>query len=231
MSDRRELDTARGGETGRGADLAALVLLALFLTLVLAAPSAARQTDAEFDYHQPTRQLVQRGMQALMMCNGLFISGRTLDQVYDQELQYYRMPALPPTEVTIDETRRGVVVGLEGNGPIPAMRAVERPGLGCVMLAPDQNWDDIEELPRLDLAPLPGDPSTIAWPAGDLVPEAQLPDDIDAAALAAAADWAFDRETHGHPSQITLSLLVVHRGRIVHEQYAPGVDRTTRTRT
>ncbi|MDX1578532.1 MAG: serine hydrolase, partial [Gemmatimonadota bacterium] len=31
--------------------------------------------------------------------------------------------------------------------------------------------------------------------------------------------------------QVTLSLLVVHDGRLIHERYAPGVDMTTRTRT
>ncbi|MDX1383622.1 MAG: serine hydrolase, partial [Thermoanaerobaculia bacterium] len=56
-------------------------------------------------------------------------------------------------------------------------------------------------------------------------------DPVDAEALAAAAEWAFDRATHGHPSQITLSLMVVHDGKILLERYAPGVDRTTRTRT
>ena len=40
----------------------------------------------------------------------------------------------------------------------------------------------------------------------------------------AAADFAFDRRTRGHPSQITMSLLVVHKGDIVLERYAPGVD-------
>jgi CubicO group peptidase (beta-lactamase class C family) len=44
----------------------------------------------------------------------------------------------------------------------------------------------------------------------------------------AASDWAFTRESR---EQVTLSLLVVHRGRIIHERYAPGVDMTTRTRT
>jgi CubicO group peptidase (beta-lactamase class C family) len=209
------------------------LLAAAAIALVLAAPSGGQDAAPGYDYHQPTRQLVQRGMQALMTCNGLFVSGRTLDQIYAQELQYYRMPALPPDggHVTVDQERRGVIVGMPGNGPVPAIRAVERPGLGCVVLAPDQGWDDVDALPRLDLLPPPGDPETTAWPAGDLAPEAPLPPGVDAAALAAASDWAFDRETHGHPSQITLSLLVVHRGRIVHERYAPGVDRTTRTRT
>ena len=30
---------------------------------------------------------------------------------------------------------------------------------------------------------------------------------------------------------MTLSLIVVHKGQVIHERYAPGVDVTTRTRT
>jgi len=214
--------------TARSTILRTLLACAAALAVL---PAAAQRDAARFDYHQPTRQLVQRGMQALMICNGLFVSNRSLDQVYEQELQYDWMPAVPPAQVTIDEARRAVTVGLPANGPVPAMRAVERPGLGCVVLAPDQDWDDVDALPRLDLPPPSGDAATIPWPAGDLVADQPLPAGIDRGALEAAADWAFDRETHGHPSQVTLSLLVVHGGRIVHEQYAPGVDATTRTRT
>jgi len=79
-----------------------------------------------------------------------------------------------------------------------------------------------------DLPPAPGDAATIAWPDGDLVEDTTLPGYIDAAALRAASDWAFDRESE---YQDTLSLLIVHNGKIIHERYAPGVDVTTRTRT
>jgi CubicO group peptidase (beta-lactamase class C family) len=63
---------------------------------------------------------------------------------------------------------------------------------------------------------------------GDLLTDEPLPAGVNAAALQAASDWAFTRES---PEQVTLSLLVVHRGRIIHERYAPGVDMATRTRT
>lgn len=208
--------------------------LALFWCGLVIGPISlfAQQADT-YDYHQPSRMLIQRGMQALMMCNGLFVSNRTLDQVYAQELQYYRMAALPPYggQVTIDEERKAIAVGGQNNDPIPTMRAAYRKGLGCMMLAPNQTFDDIESLPILELVPLAGDPSTIAWPNGDLVPNTPLPSDVDAEALSAAAGWTFDRETHGHFSQITLSLLVVYKGELIHEQYVPGVDMTTRTRT
>jgi CubicO group peptidase (beta-lactamase class C family) len=95
-------------------------------------------------------------------------------------------------------------------------------------MAPDQTFEDIGSLPRLDTPPPKGDAATMAWPDGDLIENHSLPHDADASALQRASDWAFDRES---PEQVTLSLLVVHRGRIIHERYAPGVDVTTRTRT
>lgn len=207
-------------------------LFSILLTMSLLLPAQAQQTET-YDYYGANRLLIQRGMQAMMMCNGLFTSHRTLDQIYAQELQYYRMPALPPygNQVVIDENRRAIAVGGQSTDPIPTMRAAYHDGLGCIMLAPDQTFADIDTLPVLDLPPPAGDPAAIPWPDGDRVPETPLPAAVDADALAAAADWAFDRETHGHPSQITLSLLVVYKGQIVHEQYAPGVDQTTKTRT
>ncbi len=196
------------------------------LSLLSASPSFA-----QYNYHRPTELLVTLGTQAFMICNGRFTSNRPLDRIYEQELKLDRMPVVPPKEVVIDETRRTVAVGVGSNFPAPVMRAAYREGLGCIVLAPDQDFDDVGSLPELKLPPPPGDAATIAWPNGDLVAEKPLPAGVDAKALEAAWDWTFDRAKYGHPSQITLSLLVVHRGDIVLERYAPGVDRTTRTRT
>ena len=108
------------------------------------------------------------------------------------------------------------------------MRAAFRQGIGCVIMAPDQGFEDIDQLPQLTTPPLAGDPATIAWPDGDLVKDRPFAGDVDATALQAASDWAFERPT---PQQVTLSLLVIYKGQIVHERYAPGVDMSTRTRT
>ena len=134
-----------------------------------------------------------------MICNGLFVSNRTLDQIYDQELKLDRMPVLPPSEVQIDLKRRAVAVGGESNFPAPAMRAAYREGLGCVVLSPDQDFADIDSLPELRLPPAPGDAATIPWPEGDLVSAKPLPPGVEAKALDTAWDWALDRQTHGHP--------------------------------
>jgi hypothetical protein len=68
----------------------------------------------------------------------------------------------------------------------------------------------------------------LAWPDGDLLKHRPLPVTIDSVALQSASDWTFNRKL---PEQLSLSLLVVHKGQIVHERYAPGVDVTTKTRT
>jgi CubicO group peptidase (beta-lactamase class C family) len=126
----------------------------------------------------------------------------------------------------VDWDRKAVAIGEAGY--VPTMRAVFREGLGCVILAPDQRFDEIDDLPILDTPPLPGDPAEIPWPDGDLTGEIEVPESMDASALQATSDWAFERESR---FQVTLSLMVVHDGKIIHERYAPGVDMTTKTRT
>ena len=162
------------------------------------------------------------------MCNGLFTSNRTLEQVFAQELAFLRHPVGTPDggDYVVDGERRTVAIG--GPGDTPTMRAAFREGLGCVIMAPDQSFEALDSLPVLDMAPPPGNPAEIAWPDGDLTEDKPLPPGVDAAALQAASDWAFVRES---PEQVTLSLVIVKGGDIIHERYAPGVDVTTRTRT
>lgn len=201
--------------------------LTLAFVPLLATASWAQQKES-YDYWQAQREMIQRGQQAIMMCNGLFTSNRTLEQVFAQELAYLRTPIGTPDggDYEVDRTRKAVAIGSAATGPV--MRAAFREGIGCVIMAPDQTFDDIPRLPSLTLPPPPGDPATIAWPMGDMDAAAPVPAGVNAAALQAASDWAFNRKSR---EEVTLSLLVVHRGKIIHERYAPGVDMTTRTRT
>ncbi len=210
--------------------LAALALLTSTLPLAAggAGPFGAQRSQG-YDYWGPQRQMIRYGQQAIFMCNGLFTSNRTLEQVFAHELAFLPDPVGTPQggDYVVDRSRRAVAIGAP-NGPVPVMRAAFREGIGCVILAPDQTFDDIDSLPSLGAPLLPGDPAAIAWPDGDRVLPQPLPANVDAAKLQAASDWAFDRPS---PEQDTLSLLVVHKGQIIHERYAPGVDMTTRTRT
>ena len=200
----------------------------LFVSLIALPLSVFAQQGETYDYWAPQRALVQRGMQAIFMCNGLFTSNRTLEQVFAQELAYLDEPIGTPAggDYKVDNDLRLVEVGAPG--AVPVMRAVFREGVGCVILAPDQGVADRDSLPELTL-PLPqGDPASILWPDGDLLQSNGLPANVNAAALQAASDWAFNRPT---PEQDTLSLLIVYKGEIIHERYAPGIDMNTRTRT
>jgi CubicO group peptidase (beta-lactamase class C family) len=200
----------------------------LFVAALLLPTSSGAQQVESYDYWRVQRQMIEYGQQAIFMCNGLFTSNRTLEQVFDKELKYLSQPVGTPRggDYEVDWERKAVAIGAAGGTPI--MRAAFRQGIGCVIMAPDQTFVDIDDLPVLDTPPLPGDPETILWPEGDLVAHAPLPPTIDADALRAASDWAFDRDT---PEQATLSLVVVHDGQIIHERYADGFDVSTRTRT
>jgi len=205
--------------------LAALALAAL----VTAPTAAAAQQEETFDYWRPQRDMVLWGQQAILTCNGLFTSHRTLEQVYDKELAFFAQPVGTPRggDYEIDWERKAVAIGVPGRGT-PVMRAAFREGIGCVILAPDQTFEDIASLPQQTMEPLAGDPAATPWPDGDLLMDMPLPSNVDTKALQAASNWAFEREA---PYQVTISLVVVYKGRIIHERYAPGFDMTTRTRT
>ncbi len=204
--------------------------LSVVLLLLVPINSWAQQKET-FDYWQFNQAIIWRGVQAFMICNGVFTSNRTVGQVFEQELAYVR--GQPGTvegdDYIVDTEKRAVAVGLADD--LPAMRAAYREGLGCVIMSPDQTFDHISDLPILETLPLAGDAAAIPWPDGDFLQESSLPPAVDQEALTAAAEWAFDRETHGTKEQVTLSLIVVYKGRIVLEQYAPGVDYLTKTRT
>ena len=202
--------------------------LALLLLLNSQTGLAASGNQSEFDYFSSNRIMIRNGVQAVLMCNGLFTSKRTLQQVFDQELAYLpnKLGSVDGGDYVVDVDLAAVAVG--GNKSGPVVRAAFRQGIGCVVMAPDQTFADIDTLPALSMAPPPGDADKIAWPDGDLVDEHPLPQSIDKVALQNASDWAFERES---AEQVTLSLIVLQHGKIIHERYAPGVTMETRTRT
>lgn len=202
-----------------------------FGLLLLMVSGALKAEEQVYDYFSANRQMIRNGVQAVLMCNGLFTSNRTLEQVFAQELAYMvrfggRVGTAQGGAYTVDRNKRAVGVGEPGQGPV--MTAAFREGIGCVIMAPGQGAGNIASLPELDRPGQADDPATIAWPDGDLLDAGPLSSRVDPAALRVASDWAFERDT---PEQDTLSLLVLHQGRIILERYAEGVDIHTRTRT
>ncbi len=194
--------------------------------LLTAFPAPA---NADFDYDDAGRKMIRNGVQAVLTCNGLFTSGRSAERVASEELQYLRYPRFGgdvEERVAVDRERQAVTIG--GGETGVAISAAFREGIGCVVMAPDQSLDDIDALPSLEL-PYPDlDPETTPWPNGDLVTPTPWPEVVDRARLKAASDRIFAPELD---NQLTLSLIVMHNGNIIHERYRDGVDRNTRTRT
>jgi len=206
-------------------------ILLILLVFLIPVNRALAVPDGQFDYFEANRLMIRNGLQAVLMCNGLFTSERNLEQIFDQELAYVaRFGGVVGTpsggDYRIDYGRK--VVGVGGSSSGIRIHAAFRDGIGCVVMAPDQGPDDIDSLPIAWLPPLSGDPAEIPWPDGDKLPDTPLTGRVDPVALQAASDWAFDRES---PEQVTISLVIVHRGNIIHERYAPGFDMHTRTRT
>jgi CubicO group peptidase (beta-lactamase class C family) len=210
-----------------------LIALPALCALHLMSMTGLAQQAEEFEYFEANRQMVRNGVQAVLMCNGLFTSNHSLREVFRYELAYlsptrFEGPVGSPEggEYEIDEARQAVSVGGPTSGTV--VRAAFREGIGCVVMAPDQTFDDIDSLPMLDLPYPDYDPATTPWPMGDVVEDKPLPDYVDEDALLSASDWAFVRDTR---EQVTLSLIVMHKGDIIHERYDNGADMSTRTRT
>ena len=186
-----------------------------FACLILGSSTFAQQQET-YDYANCNREMVQRGVQAILMCNGLFTSERSLDQVFQQELAYLKEPigAAEGGDYEVDWQRKAVAIGKPENG-IPTMRAAFREGLGCVILAPDQTFDDIGSLPILEMPPLPGNPAAIPWPDGDLIVPQPLPGYLSQAALQARA-----RNLNGAPRNMNITSVISQDNIILQYKFA-----------
>src|SRR5215470_7618088 len=102
----------------------------LVILIVSAHGLTGQQTATRYDYNYQNRALVIAGEQASFICYGLFVSNRTMDQLYEAELKMDQMPLAPPDEIQVDRQRKTVAVG--GISGAPVMRAAYREGLGCV---------------------------------------------------------------------------------------------------
>ena len=106
------------------------------------------------DWRAAQEASVLNGVQAVLMCNGLFTSGRSLTQVYDQELKYLSPPRFRSAlgdasggPYRVDQANRSVIVGTDN--PEQQVAAVYQPGFGCIVLAPGElpTAEVVAELP------------------------------------------------------------------------------------
>jgi CubicO group peptidase (beta-lactamase class C family) len=183
------------------------------------APAGSEATSGAFRYI-PEGSDVELGVAgyAKVTCSAVFVSGRDPEEVMHSS-GYFMMPqdALAGVSDPVIDREAGTVSLSYGDSI--TRTAVYTGDQGCVLLPADDPRLHFEPVPVVSA--LPPAEST-PWPMGDLIPDAPLPDDVDAAALAEAVDLAFS-----DPEAYTAAFLVLHRGRIIAERYMPGIDKDT----
>jgi CubicO group peptidase (beta-lactamase class C family) len=152
---------------------------------------------------------VTAGYQALFTCSAHFFAGRDLADIVDVELVDMRAFGLPEPEI---DTKRKLVRASDNTGHTAV--AVYRDNVGCTLLPPHWSEADAARLPYVDYPAAP-DLSAVPFPDGDKAatkPNRQQRDLLDA---------AFDGSTFGEDT-VTVGIAVVHKGKLVAEQYRDG---------
>ena len=153
---------------------------------------------------------------AKILCSGVFVSGRTPEDVA-QGSAYFFMPPAEQDKVTFT-VDRGARLARASLGSI-VREARYHGDQGCIIENPSK--PGIHFTPVAVTTALPA-AETQAWPMGDRADTSPPGDGVDKARLDAALDAAFS-----NPKALTAAFLVVHKGRIVAERYAPGITKET----
>jgi len=204
----------------------AAVLLAL---LVCANPGSVRAATAGriTQDAQPQRMTLADslatwyalGIGAHHLCAGLWVVGRdhqrSADAVIAEDIS--RFPAFRWQDSfrhTVDVATHTATV----TDPAVGSRSAKYSGdQGCAILPASASDVFFEPVRFPSMLP---DPARQDWPTGDRGAHARF-EDVDGAALEAAMAWAFDDASRQRP-QNTRGIVVLFRGRIIAERYAPA---------
>jgi CubicO group peptidase (beta-lactamase class C family) len=147
------------------------------------------------------------------LCSATFVAGLDPTEYYNEAIKPKLGPVRAFLRYEVDRQRQEVRTHLAG---LVHSRAVHDGPFGCRILHPGreerlfQGDEEDREPPVVSPSPIAG-PGIVA-PANDKLSE--------------ALDHAF-AESESGPRRFTKAVVVLHRGRVVGERYAPGVRPTT----
>jgi len=151
------------------------------------------------------------GFSAKRICSGYFLSGMSGEQIVDESL-IIASPFLSNISYEIDTTNRMVDARLYG---LFERRAVFSEGTGCTLLRAGR-----EQLQRKLELVKPGNlDAMLPWPQGSVPGPANTQ-------LESVLEQAF-AEPDPQNARNTKAVVVIHKGRLIAEKYAPGVDART----
>jgi len=155
---------------------------------------------------------------ATTLCAAVFITG--LDPDFAEEnVGYFTGPYAERKKVAkpaIDREAKFVRIAIPGGETITSKYLGSQ---GCVALPGGQtsvNFKPVEVRSAL------ADPSTQAWPMGDVLPKDALPAGLDSMKLQQAVEAAFEPA-----AEMTAAFAVSWKGRLIAERYAPGISSHT----
>lgn len=153
---------------------------------------------------------------AKILCSGVFVAGRDAAAVEAEDLAADDLAPVRWLRARVNPADRSVTASLCG---LARRTARWRPGVGCALVlgADERPAAGSPSPPPLPLRDAP-------WPDGEA---ASAPSSgVDRRALARALDEAF---AEPDPARLrrTRAVVVVHRGRLVAERYAPGFSADT----
>ncbi len=145
---------------------------------------------------------------AKVVCSCMFVSKRSLDNIKTEELY-----AVPFSNIDADTVKKTVEVNIYG---IARAKAIYRDGLGCTL---------VNEVPEEEIRKQPGLPVMASVP-DLLLPADTLSGDYNMAHIKAVIEEAFKEED---PENIkrTRAVVILHKGRLITEKYAPNISAET----
>ncbi|MBJ9686987.1 serine hydrolase [Burkholderia vietnamiensis] len=155
---------------------------------------------------------IATGYAAKALCSGVFVSGRPAASVIDVDIMAGVHPLLKLVRPSLDPEHRRAVATFAG---FARREADFRPGLGCTLaLGPAH-----DVLPAA-LPPVADLPHAVAVAAPAAL------SGIDTGKLQHALDRAFDEPDPARPRR-TRAVVVMWRGQVIAERYAPGFTADT----
>jgi CubicO group peptidase (beta-lactamase class C family) len=150
-------------------------------------------------------------------CSCVFVSNLKSPAVIRDEIKPYDF-----INLDIDHEKRSVTGSFLG---LAKRKAIFRDGLGCTLVVGTTEKKLRKQVEGFDPAYVSR--ARLPWPDGDAVEKGTLLDTVDKPRLDKAVDRAFSNPDPARPRG-TRAVVVVCRGQIVAERYAPGFTRKTR---
>jgi CubicO group peptidase (beta-lactamase class C family) len=163
--------------------------------------------------------VIGSGFSAEILCGAVFVSGRDEAAVRAADLSGPGYELLRFFRQRVERDKKRVIASCYG---LASQTAIFRDGLGCTLID-GKTEDELRAETAGVVSPPPAAHPEAPWPEGERVDLTAPAEGVDASKLNTAVEAAFAEPDPAHPRN-TRALVVVHRGRIVAERYAPGFD-------